>query len=108
MVKKTKRTRTGVKTTKAGGPVRAVKAKAGEAITTAKAPKKAAIPDKKAATFRLDAPYATKVFVAGSFNDWSPVATPLTRNDEGIWTGHGKSGSWRVRVSIRHGRYLVG
>jgi 1,4-alpha-glucan branching enzyme len=80
MAEKTKRTRAGAKATKAGRPAKAAKIKASEMPAPAKVPK-------KAATFRLDAPYATKVFVAGSFNDWSPVATPLTRNDPGIWTG---------------------
>jgi 1,4-alpha-glucan branching enzyme len=86
MTERTKKTKAGIKTTKAGGPVKAAKTKASEATPPARVPKKPARADKKAATFRLDAPYATKVFAAGSFNDWSPVATPLVRNEEGIWT----------------------
>ncbi len=87
MVEKTRVSKAGIRATKASKPEKAAKTKASKATAPAKAPKKAARPDKKAATFRLEAPYATKVFVAGSFNDWSPVATPLTRNDAGIWTG---------------------
>jgi len=87
MVKITGGGKTGVKTTKASHPAKAAKTKASKAAALAKVPKKPARADKKAATFSLDAPYATQVFVAGSFNDWSPVATPLMRNDAGIWTG---------------------
>jgi hypothetical protein len=29
---------------------------------------------------------ATTVFMAGSFNDWSPAATPMTRDKGGHWT----------------------
>lgn len=38
------------------------------------------------ATLRLYQPEARAVFVAGSFNDWDPAATPLTRGAEGEWT----------------------
>ena len=86
MAEKTKRTEAGVKNLKAGRPVKAVKTKANKATAPARVPKKPTKPEKKAATFRLEAPYATKVFVAGSFNDWSPVATPLMRDEAGIWT----------------------
>jgi len=83
MVQKTRASKKGTKTGKASERTKAAKTTASIATAPAKVPKA----DKKAATFRLDAPYATKVFVAGSFNDWSPGATPLTRNDAGIWTG---------------------
>jgi len=87
MVQEARASKIDIKTTKASKRAKAAKTKVSRATASAKGPKKPAKPDKKAATFRLDAPYATKVFVAGSFNDWSPVATPLTRNDVGIWTG---------------------
>jgi hypothetical protein len=35
--------------------------------------------------FELFAPDARAVFVAGSFNDWNPTATPMTRSGEGKW-----------------------
>jgi len=31
------------------------------------------------------APDAQSVFVAGTFNDWQPDATPMVRDDEGEW-----------------------
>ena len=49
------------------------------------APKQAAKPGRKAVTFTLDAPHATQVFIAGSFNDWSPMVAPLERNEAGLW-----------------------
>lgn len=33
------------------------------------------------------APFATRVSVAGTFNDWSPDAALLARDDEGVWRG---------------------
>lgn len=36
--------------------------------------------------FVFYAPDASAVAVAGSFNDWSPVATPLARTAAGVWT----------------------
>ena len=30
-------------------------------------------------------PEASSVFIAGSFNDWSPNATPLVKNGDGTW-----------------------
>ena len=41
---------------------------------------------KKPVSFSLNAPEATRVFVAGSFNGWDPVATPLKRDREGLWS----------------------
>jgi 1,4-alpha-glucan branching enzyme len=41
-------------------------------------------------------PDADCVCVAGSFNDWSPDATPLTKNSEGVWA---------VDVALPSGRY---
>lgn len=37
-------------------------------------------------TFRLEAPQANNVCLAGCFNGWDSLATPLKRNQEGIWT----------------------
>lgn len=34
------------------------------------------------------APVAGGVCVAGTFNDWSPTATPLTRRADGTWAVH--------------------
>ena len=51
--------------------------------STAKAPAK---PKKKKTSFKLRAPEAAQVFVAGCFNDWNPTASPLMREEEGTWT----------------------
>jgi 1,4-alpha-glucan branching enzyme len=36
--------------------------------------------------FHLDAPNATQVCVAGCFNDWNPVVTPLRNDANGTWS----------------------
>lgn len=41
-------------------------------------------------------PGATSVFVAGTFNDWSPTATPMLKFDTGIWAR---------RISLAPGDY---
>jgi 1,4-alpha-glucan branching enzyme len=48
----------------------------------AKATQKSA---KKKTTFKLQAPEASEVFVAGCFNEWDPAADPLQRGEEGVW-----------------------
>jgi 1,4-alpha-glucan branching enzyme len=86
MAEKTKSTKASGKTTKKSVAVKAAK-KIGEASTTSKAPTKLNQHAKRVATFHLHDPYAKRVFVAGSFNKWSAVATPLVRDEEGMWTG---------------------
>lgn len=44
----------------------------------------------------LESPGASAVFIAGSFNDWSPDATPLAR---------GANGSWGIELALPPGRY---
>ena len=46
--------------------------------------------------FEVEAPRATSVSVAGTFNDWKPGATPLT--------GVG-GGKWAKEISLAPGRY---
>lgn len=41
---------------------------------------------KKRATFRLNAPEAGEVCLAGSFNSWDPSSRPLKRDQKGVWT----------------------
>jgi 1,4-alpha-glucan branching enzyme len=41
-------------------------------------------------------PTAERVYVAGTFNDWSPRATPLKK---------GENGEWLVRLTLEAGRY---
>jgi 1,4-alpha-glucan branching enzyme len=38
------------------------------------------------ASFRVWTPFAAAVAVAGTFNDWSPTADPLTHEGAGIWS----------------------
>ncbi len=45
-----------------------------------------AIPYPGGVTFRVWAPFASGVAVAGGFNDWSAEAAPLTREREGTWS----------------------
>ncbi len=44
----------------------------------------------------LAAPDACEVFIAGSFNDWSTTANPMTRDDQG-W--------WETELALPPGRY---
>jgi 1,4-alpha-glucan branching enzyme len=37
-------------------------------------------------SFRVWAPHADRVFVAGDFNDWADKATPLAKEDGGYWS----------------------
>ena len=46
--------------------------------------------------FEFYAPQAKKIFVAGSFNDWSERAHPLKK---------AKDGKWSVAVALKPGRY---
>jgi 1,4-alpha-glucan branching enzyme len=46
--------------------------------------------------FRLFAPLAQSVQLAGTFNDWNPKATPLSR-----WSG----GEWGTGVPLKPGKY---
>jgi hypothetical protein len=39
------------------------------------------------AHLELVKPEAKSVFVAGSFNEWNPARTPLTRKSDGKWVG---------------------
>lgn len=39
----------------------------------------------KVSRITLAAPDAHEVFVAGSFNDWSPTANPMARDEQGWW-----------------------
>jgi 1,4-alpha-glucan branching enzyme len=45
-----------------------------------------AIPFAGGVTFRVWAPFASKVHVAGGFNSWSDTATPLTLETNGNWS----------------------
>jgi 1,4-alpha-glucan branching enzyme len=40
---------------------------------------------KKRVTFKLENPSVQEVFLAGSFNAWSPTAKALKKDAKGIW-----------------------
>jgi 1,4-alpha-glucan branching enzyme len=72
-----------------------------ENMAVARAPKKAEAPTatrapKKRVTFKLIAPEAEQVILAGSFNGWENGATTLKRDAKGIW---------KTQVSLEPGRY---
>jgi len=50
----------------------------------------------KEVEFKLEAPYATQVFLAGEFNEWSPTATPMEKDE---------TGTWHVKIKLKPGRY---
>jgi 1,4-alpha-glucan branching enzyme len=54
--------------------------------TAIKYPGMGAIPGAKSVIFRVWAPHAEKVYVTGTFNDWSKTATPLDREENGCWS----------------------
>ena len=53
--------------------------------------------DREVVRFELSAPSASRVALVGSFNEWNPVATPLTRD---------ASGKWVVAVQLPRGRHV--
>lgn len=52
-------------------------------------------PDRERVSFSFYAPGAREVWLAGSFNDWRPGATPLTNQD----------GRWTIELELRRGRH---
>lgn len=50
----------------------------------------------KGTEFVCYAPEATAVYLAGTFNDWSPEATLMAREE---------GGSWKVTIPLEPGRY---
>lgn len=51
---------------------------------------------KKRTLFKLHAPGAESVFLAGSFNDWAATARPLKQDGKGIW---------KTRVALEPGTH---
>ncbi len=52
--------------------------------------------DTKNVVLTLERPGARKVSVAGSFNEWDPDRTPMSRDLDG---------TWRATLSLKPGRY---
>jgi 1,4-alpha-glucan branching enzyme len=64
----------------------AVPKTAGKVAAAKVAGKPSAKPEKKRTAFKLHAPGAIEVFVAGCFNGWNPTADPLRQTGDGTWT----------------------
>jgi 1,4-alpha-glucan branching enzyme len=62
-----------------------------------------ATPGETGVTFRVWAPFAEAVAVAGDFNDWSMDAAPLAKEGDGCWAGHVE----HARVGQQY-RYAIG
>src|SRR5512136_2131172 len=56
------------------------------AVVPSSRPGMGAIPYSTGTTFRVWAPIATSVSVAGNFNSWSAVANPLASEGSGLWS----------------------
>ncbi len=50
----------------------------------------------KEVEFQLEAPDASQVFLAGEFNEWSPTATPMEKDEAGVW---------HVKLKLEPGKY---
>jgi len=61
-------------------------------VTSARAP------GREVVRFELSAPRASHVALVGSFNEWNPVATPLSRDPA--------SGKWVVSLRLSPGRHV--
>jgi 1,4-alpha-glucan branching enzyme len=61
-----------------------------------------ALPHADGVSFRVWAPHAGQVFVAGSFNDWAPEAHPLAAEEHGYWSvdlpGIGPGERYKFRI----------
>ncbi len=58
----------------------------GKTQTVTTHPSMGAIPGAKGVTFRVWAPHAEKVYVTGTFNDWSKTSAPLVNEQNGYWS----------------------
>jgi len=58
----------------------------------------AATAEREIVHFELSAPRASRVALVGSFNEWNPVATPLTRDPA--------TGKWVVSLRLPPGRHV--
>lgn len=57
-----------------------------ETITAHKERSTTSIAGRQKVRFFLLDPYAEHVYLAGSFNNWNPTATPLIREGRQLWT----------------------
>jgi 1,4-alpha-glucan branching enzyme len=61
-----------------------------------------AIPGAKGVTFRVWAPHAEKVYVTGTFTDWSKTSAPLVKEKNGCWS----TGASKAKVGDEY-RYVI-
>ena len=61
------------------------------------------------AAFRVWAPFANSVAVAGTFNDWSTTANPLARENHGCWSADvpGAQVGDEYKFVLRHGDQVL-
>ena len=59
-----------------------------------------AIPSAKGVTFRVWAPHAEKVYLTGTFNDWSETSTPLVNEKNGYWSTTCRRQKWEMSTDI--------
>jgi len=83
MTEKSGKAKAPEKTAGAKVAAKSSKVKAEGKPTKAKA---AAKPVKRRTAFKLHAPEAKQVFVAGCFNNWDPTADALRQGEAGTWT----------------------
>jgi 1,4-alpha-glucan branching enzyme len=57
-----------------------------KAHTATRPSRMGAIPGAKGVTFRVWVPHAEKVYVTGTFNDWSKTSEPLVKEKNGCWS----------------------
>jgi hypothetical protein len=67
------------------------------ALPAARAVTGALMPALRPVQFMLVAPSATRVALVGEFNDWDPVATPMSR---------APGGAWHVALPLARGRHV--
>src|SRR5208337_853601 len=75
---------------------------AGKAPTMTRHSRMGAIPRARGVTFRVWAPHAEKVYVTGTFNDWSKASTPLVKGKNGCWS----TGASEAKIGDEY-RYLI-
>lgn len=57
--------------------------------------------------FRLDAPAAEEVYLAGEFNGWDPYSLPMKKGKDGIWKATTRLPPGRYEYKLMAGRVWV-
>ena len=61
----------------------------------------------KPVEFRLEAPAAEAVYLAGEFNGWDPYSLPMKRDKDGIWKATTRLPPGRYEYKLMAGRVWV-